>query len=348
MKRALLAVSLLAGAFLILSTLSGAQNVQSVLRSYLVTYLYWLGFSLGALPLLMILNLTGGKWGEATRGILEAQTRSIGLMAILFLPVLAGLGHLYPWADPVFFAAHPARARVYLNPPFFTLRALAYFSCWIGLAHSLRKRQSWSAAGLVVFGLTVTFAAIDWQMSLEAPWYSTIYGLLVAVAQAAQSWAFSIFVLTFLPPRFRAISLNAWPKTWLDIGNLLLTLLVLWAYLSFMQYLVIWSGNLPDEATWILARTQGGWQFLAMGLAVFGFAAPFSALLLRASKKRLAVLRTIAAWVLLVRLGEQLWMTAPAFYPGHFHVGVTDLGSFCVIGGLWGWAFLGKLEVLHA
>lgn len=323
-----------------------SHDSQASFRSYLFAYLYWLSFPLGALGLLMTFNLTGGRWGVLTRGILEAMARTTAGMALLLLPLFAGLEKLFPWADPIH--GLPPHKAVYFNLSFFVVRAVVYFVCWLWLARGLTslfrssgRIRMLSGGGLVVFGFTITFASIDWQMSLEPFWYSTIYGMLFAIGQALQTWAFAVAVL--------CVALSRTPEAkpadvvLRDVGNILLTLVILWAYLSFMQYLIIWSGNLPEEVRWVLARTRGGWEIPAVLLAVFQFAAPFSALLLRPSKERISVLRAIAVWIVIARIVEQYWLVMPAFSPRSFHISLSDLAAWAGIGGFWIWLFLGKL-----
>ena len=267
-------------------------------RSYLWAFLFWFGIALGCLPLLMLYHLVGGAWGFTVRRIIESGARTLPLLAILFLPVILGIPQLYEWshADRVAQVEQLKQKQPYLNVPFWIVRSIFYFSVWLYFAHRLNRLsakqdetgeprlvnafQRLSGPGLDVYGFTISFAAFVWAMSLEPQWNSTIYGMLWIVSQALSSLAFSIAVLALLasaPPmsdRVRAESLH-------DLGNLLLAFVMLWAYLSFSQLLIIWSGNLPQEIQWYLSRLRHGWQWVAAALITFHFFVPFFLLLSR-------------------------------------------------------------------
>lgn len=332
-------------------------------QSYLFAYLFWSELTLGSMALLMIFYLTGGNWGKATSSILQASTRNITLIMFLFVPILFGLGRLYPWSDPAIMGLDSKliHKRVYLNPTAFSFRALFYFLMWDLLSYYLIYRiyqrrdvlKKVSAGGLVFFGFSITFAAVDWQMSLEPDWYSTVYGVVFAVGQCLGAWAFTILVLAISMAISRAGSgagsgsgskrVEPDRKTLLDIGNILLTLVILWAYLSFMQYLIIWSGDLPEEVLWINHRMQHGWQGLAIVLILFQFFAPFSALLFRDVKSRLSWMSFLCLGILLIRILDRFWYIQPAFFPDGISVSWLDLSLLVGIGGLWLWSFFTKI-----
>jgi hypothetical protein len=188
---------------------------------------------------------------------------------------------------------------------------------------------------LIILGFTASFAAVDWQMCAEPFWYSTIYGFLFLVGQTLQAWAFALIALV-TATRGRERPPDAVAR---DLGNLLLAFVVLWTYLSFMQYLIIWSGNLPDEVVWVLARTRGGWQFPVLLVAIFQFALPFSALLFRATKHYLPALACVAGAVVGARILEQYWLLMPAFSPSVFRVHASDPAAWLLIGAYWTWLF---------
>ncbi len=325
--------------------------IEQLFRSYLVAYLFWLGIALGCLPLLMLHHLVGGAWGFVVRRILEAGTRTLPLMLLLFVPLLLGIHSLYEWShsdvltnDQVLQAKH-----AYLNVPFFIIRAAIYFFVWMAVAFLLnrwsaeqdatgnpvlvRRFQLLSAPGIVVYSLAITFASIDWGMSLEPHWFSTIYGMLFIVGQALTALAFVIPVAGFLaesPP----VSDVMTPDVLQDLGNLLLTFVMLWAYIAFSQYLIIWSGNLPEEIPWYLHRGTNGWQWVAAFLALFHFAIPFLLLLGRANKRSKTFLGAIAAAVLLMRWVDMYWLIAPSFSP-NVGIHLFDIVLFALIGGVW-------------
>ncbi|MBI3848648.1 MAG: hypothetical protein HY292_28775 [Planctomycetes bacterium] len=321
-------------------------------RAYLVGYLFWLGVSVGCLAILMLQHLVGGSWGLVTRRMLESGARTLPLMALLFLPLLFGIRDLYVWARPEAVAGNPLlqHKAPYLNVPFFVVRAIVYFTVWIGVATRLdhwsaaedaspslpvgRHVRRLSAPGLVLYGLTMSFAAIDWVMSLEPRWFSTVFGVLFVVGQGLGSVAFVIGVAAVLandPPLSDVIRSSHFH----DLGNLLLMFVMLWAYIAFSQFLIIWIADLPGEIPWYLSRARGGWRWIAGALLLFYFAVPFILLLNRGAKRRIGVLASIAGVLLLLRWVDLFWMIAPALDDAgprlHWLDGVVPVA----IGGLW-------------
>jgi len=344
--------ALIVGAVGILLSLFGAAIARDqFFRSWLLSYLFWFAIALGALPLVMLHHLVGGKWGFATRRILESVTRTLPLMTILFVPVIFGIHSLYEWShdDAVAQDIILQHKSPYLNTPFFIARAAFYFAAWLLMGWFLnrwskqqdstrdgsfaKRFQRLSAPGLIIYALTITFASTDWVMSLEPHWFSTIYGMMFMVGQALTTLAFVIAVLALLadtPP----ISDFLEPEIFNDLGNLLFAFIMLWAYLSFSQYLIIWSGNLPEEIPWYLRRSRGGWQWIAVALALFHFAIPFFLLLIRRNKRRRQVISGIAIAVVVMRLVDLMWLVVPAHEPT-VHVHWLDLATLAGIGGLW-------------
>jgi hypothetical protein len=257
--------------FLIVLFAGAFFNRDQFFHSYLIGYIFWIGIALGSLALLMLQHLTGGGWGMVIRRILEAATRTLPLMLILFMPILFGARHIYPWTDRAKMAqAHEAEALLdkvdhYLNLKFFILRAAVYFAIWLVLAYLLsrwsreqdtstdraptKKMRVLSGPGMVLFVLTVSFAAIDWVMSISPAWYSTIFGLLFVASFALSGLAFAIAMVAMLADREPMADVVA-PLHFHDLGKLLLALVMLWAYFSYSQFLIIWSGNLPEEIVW--------------------------------------------------------------------------------------------------
>jgi hypothetical protein len=326
-------------------------------RSYLVAYLFGLGITLGGLGIVLLHHLTGGRWGQVLRPLLQAQAQTLPLGALLFVPLVFGLGDLYSWADPDVVAhdEHLRHKSQYLNVPFFLARAAGYFAAWAGLAYLegtwsrqleqtgdprlARRLQYFSSAGLAVLGLTVTFAAVDWVMALEPEWYSSIFGVLVATGQVLAGFAFAVAVL-LLPAEVRSQGGAIEPDVLNDLGNLLLAFVMLWAYMSFSQFLIIWSGNLPEEVVWYLKRSQGGWAWVAGALAVFSFALPFLLLLSRAVKRDARRLAAVAGSVVAMSFVAYFWMIAPVFSPDRFRVHWLDLATLLALGGSWFAVFL--------
>jgi hypothetical protein len=327
-------------------------NPTQFFRSYLVAYVYWLGLGLGSLAIVMTYHLTGGGWGVAIRRVLEAATRTIPLLAVLFVPLLLGMKRLYPWADAARVLGDPVLQHKagYLNVPFFVGRAAVCFASWLVLARLLNlwsdqqdgartsgptdRLRRLSAGGLVLWGFTVSFAAIDWVMSLEPHWFSTIYGMVFMGSQLLGALAFSVVLIALQADRQPMRQVLS-PARLNDLGNLLLMAVMLWAYLSFSQLLLIWSGNLPEEIPWYLRRMVGGWQVVAVVLAVFYFAVPFALLLSRQTKRRLKILATVAGTIVIVRLLEVFYLVAPGFTDGRLRVHWMDVAAMIGLGGAW-------------
>jgi hypothetical protein len=322
-------------------------------HSYLVAYLFWTGIALGSLAILLLQHLTGGAWGLVIRRVLEAATRTIPLMALLFIPIILGAYQIYPWTHHEEMSKTPAleeKARFYLNLPFFSGRAALYFAIWILTAYLLNKwsqeqdrtadrrfakrMRMMSGPGLLIFVITVTFASVDWAMSLNPEWFSTIYGLLFVIAWSLSALAFVIAVTSFLTNR-EPMSRIVRPNHFQDLGKLMLAFVMLWAYFAFSQFLIVWSGNLPEEIQWYLPRLRGGWGVIAVGVVFFHFAFPFLLLLSASLKRNARKLLMLAGLILLMRLIDLFWMIAPEFSREGFHLSWMDAVAPVAIGGLW-------------
>lgn len=346
------------GAGIVVSALGLVQNPTIFFRSYLLAFIFWIAFPLGALAVLMLHSLTGGGWGFLIRRVLEACTRTMWLLAVLYIPLLLGMRYLYMWTRPGG-AANPdvAPKAFYLNVPFFLVRSIIYFAVWLGLSALMNRwsleqdrtgDQKYTAKlaglagpGIILYGFTISFAAVDWIMSLEPSWFSTIYGMVIIVAQVLVSLAFVVLVARKLADD-SPISTIVTPVRFNDLGNLLLTFVMLWAYLSFSQFLIIWSGNLPDEISWYMSRGRGSWAALAIVLILFHFAIPFCLLLSR-NVKRHRALSFVAGLLILLTLLDFYWLIVPAFYPAAPQVHWTDITLLIGFGGLWLWVFFGEL-----
>jgi hypothetical protein len=354
-------LALIGGILLAVCLAGGVRDWGDFLRSYLVAFLFWIGITLGCLALLMVQHLTGGNWALILRRILEAGTRTLPLMAVAALPLLFGMKSLYVWSRPD--QADPAilAKRMYLNAGFFTGRMIFYFACWSALTHLLNRwsraedagggaslwvrMESLSGGGLVLYGLTVTFASVDWVMSLEPRWYSTIYGLLFMVGQALAAMAFSVTVLIWVSES-EPLSEIVRPSHLQDLGSFLLTFVMLWAYLEFSQYLIIWGGNLSEEIPWYLRRMQGAWGQVGLLLILLNFVLPFFLLLFRDVKRRKHPLLIVAELVLLMRLVDMYWMVLPAFGGGNARLTWIDLLLPFGLGGFWMAYFIWQLRRL--
>jgi hypothetical protein len=336
------------------------QNPTQFFRSYLMAHLFWLWVSLGCLPILMLHHLVGGAWGVLIQRFLEAGTRLLPLMVVLAMPLVFGVHDLYVWTRPGGGGGHETAQfrHVYLQLPFFWWRAGFYFVAWLALAHFLnrwsrqqeqtqeaavvrsrrRRLALLSGGGMVLYGLTVTFAAVDWMMSLEPHWFSTIYGFLVISGQLVATMAFAIAMSGWLADvePFASVML---PRYLNDLGNLLLAFVMLWAYCAFSQLLITWSGDLPEEIQWYLRRSHGGWNWLRLLLLLFHFAVPFFLLLSRAVKGQVRFLIWVAAMLFVAHLLDIYWLVMPAFFPEHLPLHWLDIVAPLSLGSLWlaGW-----------
>ena len=321
-------------------------------QSYLMAYMFCLGITLGALALGMVHQLSGGAWGIVIRRPIGAATRLLPLMTALFLPVVIGMNNLYPWTHPSTVAGDELLQlkRAYLNVPFFLLRAAIYFAAWNAISYWLnkwaveqdrtaeprftRRMKMLSGPGLGLFVLTTTFASIDWVMSLDPEWSSTMFGLLFVASWALSAMAFVIATMSLLSSRTPMADIVR-ASHFHDLGKLLLALVMLWSYFAFSQFLIIWSGNLPEETTWYLRRLRGGWGWIAIAVIVLHFALPFLLLLSRDLKRNARKLAMLAGFLLVMRLVDLFWMIEPEFNRAHFHLSWMDVASPLGIGGIW-------------
>jgi hypothetical protein len=347
-------------------------NPEQLYRSWLIAYLLFLGIALGSMAMVMIQHLSGGGWGVFRR-IFEASSRTLPLLMVLFLPVLLGRGTLFPWthtdhvqADEVL--RHKA---AYLNTTFFLIRAAVYFVGWWGIATLLNRwsqaqdrgdvavntrLQRLSGAGLVFYALTVTFAGIDWIMSLNPHWYSTLFGFLMMGGQGLAALAFTIVVAAFLF-KHEPLADVLKPHHFHDLGKLMFAFVMLWAYFNFSQYLLVFAANLIEEIPYMTTRTTHGWQYLALFLTIFHFVVPWLLLLSRDLKRNPHRLVVIAAWMLVMRFADIYMLVSPEFastggnlhlldgeHVSYFFVHWLDLAAPLAIGGFWVWMFFTQLR----
>ena len=353
---------LLAGAVGAAVSLVGAfVDMRQFMQSYLMAYMLCLGVALGCLALGMVHQLSGGAWGIVIRRPIGAASRTLPVMTVLFLPIALGMSHLYVWtnADLVAHDEMLQHKQLYLNTPFFLVRAAIYFLVWNALAYFLntwsleqdrtadeklaRRMQMLSGGGLLAYGFTITFASFDWMMSLEPHWFSTIYGVLIIGGQGLSALAFLIIVLVWLSRRAPLDTIVV-PAHFHDLGNLMLAFVMLWAYFSFSQYLIIWSGNLPVEIAWYMHRLQTGWRLVGITLIVAHFAAPFVVLLSRKVKRQPELLVKVAAGVLIVRLIDLFWLIAPEFHQTGIAVSWQDVVLPLTLGSIWLACFIWQLR----
>lgn len=349
------------GVGIVLTLLGLVLDPTQFFRSYLLAYVYWLGLGLGCLGIVMVYHLTGGGWGVAIRRVLEAGAATLPYMAVLFVPLVFGLHDLFEWTHTETVMADPVLSKKvgYLNVPFFLVRAVVYFAAWLTLAHFLDrwsaeqdrtgdpalivKMRKLSGGGIVLYGFTMTFAAFDWVMSLQPHWFSTIFGLIFIAGQGLGALALAAVVAWQLSAR-KDYGPALAPTILNDVGNLMLAFVMLWAYMSFSQLLIIWAGNLPEEITYYLHRISGGWNVVAIVIAVFYFAVPFLVLLGRGNKRQLPRLAMIALGLLVARLVDVFFMVSAAFSTDHLSLHWLDLAAVAALGGIWVTLLVRNLE----
>ena len=349
--------SLLVGlVFGVLAAVGAWARPDQFFRAYLIGFMAWLGVTLGSMAILMLRHLTKGPWGMVIRRILGAAMRCSPLMAVLFVPLLFGLPKLYIWARPLdsikdnHLREHLQEiTKSYLSVNGFIIRAVVYFAIWNLLSFLLTK---WSAQqdhppmrdnsgrfkalsgpGLILYGLTITFAAIDWVMSIDPSWISTIFGLSFLIGQVLSALCFAVVVERILF-RYKPMSELLKPEQVHDHGKFMLAFIMVWAYFSFAQWLIIWAGNLPEEITWYMRRLNGGWGYVGLLLVLFHFAVPFVLLISRSFKRDITRLVWLAVWLLLMRYVDLFWIIEPNFSV-NFNLTWLDVVVPIAMGGLW-------------
>lgn len=326
---------------------------EQFMYSYLTAWLFWTGISLGSLSLLLLHNLTGGVWGQAIRPLLQGAASLIPVMGIFGLPIFLNPQRLYEWANPSYVEHDPIlqHKEPYLNVEFFQIRAAVYFGLWIlllGLLAWQRRSQALpesradrrfrrlSGQGVGLHGLAVTFASVDWMMSLEPHWFSMIYGVIWFGGQGVSALALAIAALAMKHDRRDAVLAAAGPRAFHDLGKLMLGFIMFWMYVQFSQFFIIWHGNLPEEVVWYVRRLGGGWQWVALGLVLLRFALPFILLLSRELKRDPSRLGLVALLVFVMHWVEIVWMIEPAIERGEAaFVPWLDAALTLVIGGTW-------------
>lgn len=351
---------------------------EQALRSWLLGFIFWGGIGIGCIGVLMLQYLTGGAWGVVIRRTIEAGTRTLPVIIALFIPLAVG----------TFFRAYQEWTRLpaddhvmhhrgmYATVEWWIIRAALYFLLWGVMVHLLNKwarkqdaannaeeaakalgdATAFSGPTMVFYVLVVTFAAVDWVMMLEPHWFSTMWGLLFVAGWALSCFCFVVTILAWLsdkPPMNRVLG----TRHFHDLGKLMLALVMVWAYFNFSQFLIIYSGNLPEETRWYLPRITGAWGVVGILLIVFHFAFPFLVLLQQDFKRKAKWLATLAVFILIMRLVDMFYLISPspriAGKEGVIEHGVRfdfwtsfswlDIVAPIAVGGIWLWWFFGEL-----
>jgi hypothetical protein len=345
---------------------------EQFFRAYLLGFMCWLGVALGSMAILMIRHLTGGGWGMVIRRILGAAMRTVPLLTLLFIAVILGIHKLYIWAQPLDQVADKHLrehlediTKTYLTTNGFVVRAIVYFAIWnlLSLLLSMWSRQTDRAGapdntsrfkavagpGLILYAFTISFAAIDWIMSLDPSWISTIFGLVILIGEVLSAMCFAVVVERILF-NYKPMSEMLRPDFVHDHGKWMLTFVMVWAYFNYSQWLIIWAGNLPSEITYYVRRLNGGWGYVGLMVVIFHFAVPFAILLSRPFKRNIRKLVWLAAWLLLMRYVDLFWIIEPNFSRA-FLLTPEDVIVPVAIGGFWLAYFfhnLGALPLLPA
>lgn len=345
---------------------------EQALRSWLLGFIFWGGIAIGSLGLLMLQYLTGGAWGVVARRFFEAGARTLPVVALMFLPLAVGVKSLYEFTHLPADDYTVIQRGWYMDWRWWIVRTAVYFLVFIIISSLLNKwsanqdkaegyeaANGWLARAsrfcgptLVVYALVVTFAVVDWVMILDPHWFSTIWGLLFVVGWALSCLCFMIALLAALSdkaPMNRVLG----KRHFHDLGKLMLALVMVWAYFNFSQFLIIWSGNIPEETTWYIRRMHGGWGVIGVGLVILHFAFPFLVLLQQDFKRKAKWLSILAMGVLVMRLFDMYYMIGPSdrttpgstIDPASFMSSISwlDVVAPIGIGGLWIWYFFTQL-----
>lgn len=342
-----------------ISVIGGFYSPADFFRSYLMGYLFWIGLTLGSLAIVMMQYLTAGAWGVVSRRTLESASRTLPVCAVLFVPIVIGIPKLYDWAhkDLVTKEYVLNHRHSYMNPTMFVVRAVIYFAIWGALTYFLNKWSfeqdetggfekrlaAISAPGLILYVFTVTFSAIDWAESLETDWYSTIWGFLFVAMQGLSTFAFVIIVIALLSRREPMASVFK-PAHLHDLGKLLLAMVMVWAYFSFSQLLIVWAGNLTDEIPWYLRRLATTWGWLGVALILFEFIVPFLLLLSKPLKRNVVALCSVVGLIIVMRWVDLMWIVMPGYYQRGLRITWMNFSVPAAIGCLWLAAFVWQLK----
>ena len=365
--------SLIVGAVFSIAAIALAfVRTDEFFRAYLLGYMCWLGVALGSMAIIMIRHLTGGGWGVVIRRIQGAAMRTLPLLSVLFIPILIAVWQkrLYPWAmateaiqDPHIrehLEKHSFIKSAYLNSSGFLIRAIVYFAIWNVLSYLLSlwskqgdrpgapdnttKFKAVAGPGLILYGFTITFAVIDWIMSLDPSWISTIFGLAILIGEVLSAMCFAVVVERILF-NYKPMSDMLKPDYVHDHGKWILVFIMVWAYFNFSQWLIIWAGNLPTEITFYLTRLNNGWGMIGLILVLFHFVVPFATLLSRSFKRNIRKLVWLAVWLILMRYVDLFWTIEPNFSKS-LTITIADIVVPVAIGGLWLTFFFRNLAAL--
>ena len=343
------------------AALALAGGTQQFYFSWLVAYLYFLSIALGGLFFVLVLTVTRAAWGVALRRVVENVMATLPIFAVLFVPIWIGRHELYEWTRPEVVARSPLLQgkSPFLNESFFFIRAVFYLTSWSALATYFSTQsqkqdetgderisarlRGLAPVGIILFALTSTFAAVDWMMSLEPAWSSTMIGVYFFSGSVIAIFSFTLLVIHFAYAQ-GALRGVVTVEHLHDIGKLLFGFTVFWSYIAFSQYFLIWYANIPEETIYYMKRQVGSWQSAGMLLAGGHFLVPFFFLMPRAVKRSSGLLVTAAVWQLMMHFLDLHWCVMPVLHHDGVHLGATDVAAFCAVGGV----FLSALGVISS
>lgn len=328
-------------------------------HSWLVAFMFWLSIGLGGLFFTMLHHLVNAQWSTVLRRWSESAMATLPLMSLFVIPILLGMHDLYHWshADIVAHDEILQGKAAYLNPTFFVIRSIGYFVIWTILAvvlHRISLKQDdehssalsakfrkISAPGMILFAMTITFASFDWIMSLDAHWYSTIFG--VYIFSGSFIAILSFMILIGLYQRRQAILHNQVTiEHYHDIGRLMFSFVIFWAYMGFSQYFLMWYANIPEETVWFYHRWYSDWRPMSLVIIFGHFVIPFIVLITRAAKRKMILLGTVSVWLLVMRWVDLYWLVFPNLHEHGPHFSWIDLSTMAGIGGIFIWYFWKK------
>lgn len=333
-----------------------AANEPRFFHAYLTAYMFWLSIGLGCLFFVMLHHLVAARWSVVLRRLSESVAVVLPLMGILFIPIIFGLQHLYHWSVPAAVAHDEVlqHKAPFLNVTFFVIRAVFYFGVWSTLAIVLRKlsiaedsgyderrrlrMRRLSAGGMLLFAFTTTFAAFDWLMSLDAHWYSTIFGAYVFAGAVVGALSFMILIMLYLH-RNGILTNVITVEHYNDLGKLLFAFTIFWGYMAFSQYFLIWYANIPEETIYFAHRWVGSWKAVSLFLVFGHFVIPFFLLLPKTWKRHRWFLASISIWMLVAHWVDLFWIALPGLQPQGAHISWMDPLLIIAIGGIFVAAF---------
>ena len=332
--------------------------------SYLTAYVFWVTIGLGGLFFTLLHHLVDATWSVVLRRLTESVMATLPLMVIFFIPVIIGLHDLYHWshADALAHDELLQKKAPYLNQTFFIIRAVIYFSVWYILARVLYKTslkqdakhdeqilvklRRISGPGMLLFALTLTFAAFDWLMSLDPHWYSTMFGVYIFAGSLLSILAFVTLLVAFMR-HFGILQAEVTIEHFHDLGKLLFAFTVFWSYIAFSQYFLIWYGDIPEETIWYRHRWENGWKYVSIAIVLGHFVIPFLVLLSRVPKRNVAIMTMMSVWILVVHGMDLYWVIIPNFQH-HFHISVSEIlifaAAFTGVGGIFLFSFWKKFS----